>query len=1041
MSITGLRNYIRDIRKCASKQTEQLRVNKELGKIRSKFKKSKKMSGYDRKKYVAKLLYTYMIGYDIDFGHIEAVELLHSKKYSEKQIGYLAVALLLNENDEFIKLIINSIHNDLLSGNEHSQCLALTAIANIGGKEMAEALTSDVQKLLVSQSSSNFVKKKAALCLLRLFRKYPDLLIPSEWANRAEGLLNNYDYGVLTSVLSLLLALVAQDPEGYKVLQSKAIQLLKRIVIEESVQKEYHYHNVPVPWLQVKLLRILQYWKVPKSKTSANLLTNCLNKILTGFRLTRSRNHNNARRAILFESINLIIHLKNSERLLKISTKTLLKFLSYKETNIRYLSLECLTHLTAVSDDLTLVKKHQDTIFKGLKETDIGIQKRALDLLYTMCDHSNSTVIVGELIKFLVVANYSIRDELVLKTAILAESFATDFSWYVDTILRLIRLGGDSVSDDIWHRVVRIVTNNPTLRHYASKVLFRTLQTECQEKAVSVGSYILGEFGGTIARERDSTPDKQLNVLIAKYKIVKPKTQIIILSSLTKLAKRHGSLREQIVEFIDKQRTHINTEIQQRSCEYYLMLTKYSDILEEAFENMPEFPQLENSLLKRIKEQEEDTMDPRAWSMEQKMREKGLGGSNKELTKTKEGEIEQTDEQPKEQQVKTTELISMNQDELIPKENVQTNNKVKEVSTIESQTIGENSINPMMNNQNIQNNQQQTSTSKGTSILDELSGINLNEGQNTQNNQQKQEQNYQSSNNNNQGQKKTNEEEIMGLFGSNNNNNNNNTNTRQNKIKNVLNSLILSTQEDPEQKLKNNFDSLCTNSGGVLYQDKYIQIGLKSQYHGSEGQLMLFYGNSQNSTFENFKTHITPVPYLKLRTDPVVDQIPGNTQQKQLLHFQCLQEFSSPPKINISFNCEELGQEKWNKTFQLPIVLSKFVQRVPLRAQEFMGRWKQIMGPPLGYQGTFVARTISAMEIGQILSGLGIQVLNGVDPNKNNIVGSGLFSAAKKKVGCLLRMETNLNKKSIKMTIKTTNTTVTSALKNLIQTQLEVRIL
>lgn len=44
------------------------------------------LSGYDRKKYVCKLLYIFILGWDIDFGHIEAVNLLNSSKYTEKQI-------------------------------------------------------------------------------------------------------------------------------------------------------------------------------------------------------------------------------------------------------------------------------------------------------------------------------------------------------------------------------------------------------------------------------------------------------------------------------------------------------------------------------------------------------------------------------------------------------------------------------------------------------------------------------------------------------------------------------------------------------------------------------------------------------------------------------------------------------------------------------------------------------------------------------------------------------------------------------------------
>ncbi len=95
------------------------------------------------------MLYIYMLGYEIDFGHIEAINLLSADKYSEKHMGYLACTLLLNENHELVTLITNCIKRDLNSQNPNDQCLGLTAIANIGGKEAAEALTQYVQKLLV----------------------------------------------------------------------------------------------------------------------------------------------------------------------------------------------------------------------------------------------------------------------------------------------------------------------------------------------------------------------------------------------------------------------------------------------------------------------------------------------------------------------------------------------------------------------------------------------------------------------------------------------------------------------------------------------------------------------------------------------------------------------------------------------------------------------------------------------------------------------------------------------------------------------------
>lgn len=55
-----------------------------MAKIRKTFKEAKDIDGYDRRKYVSKLLYMYLLGYEIDFGHMEALNLLSSLKFQEK---------------------------------------------------------------------------------------------------------------------------------------------------------------------------------------------------------------------------------------------------------------------------------------------------------------------------------------------------------------------------------------------------------------------------------------------------------------------------------------------------------------------------------------------------------------------------------------------------------------------------------------------------------------------------------------------------------------------------------------------------------------------------------------------------------------------------------------------------------------------------------------------------------------------------------------------------------------------------------------------
>lgn len=113
--------------------------------------------------------------------------------------------------------------------------------------------------LFFCSTSKAFVKKKAALTLLRLYRKHPGIVQP-EWAERIISLMDDPDMGVALSVLSLVMALVQDNPERYKGSYAKAAQRLKRIVVDNDIAQDYIYYKVPCPWVQVKLLRLLQYY-------------------------------------------------------------------------------------------------------------------------------------------------------------------------------------------------------------------------------------------------------------------------------------------------------------------------------------------------------------------------------------------------------------------------------------------------------------------------------------------------------------------------------------------------------------------------------------------------------------------------------------------------------------------------------------------------------------------------------------------------------------------------------------------------------------
>lgn len=103
------------------------------------------------------------------------------------------------------------------------------------------------------------MKKKAALTLLRLYRKYPGI-VQNEWAERIISLMDDPDMGVTLSVTSLIMAVVQDKPEEYRGSYVKAAQRLKKIVVDREIAPDYLYYRVPCPWIQVKLLRLLQYY-------------------------------------------------------------------------------------------------------------------------------------------------------------------------------------------------------------------------------------------------------------------------------------------------------------------------------------------------------------------------------------------------------------------------------------------------------------------------------------------------------------------------------------------------------------------------------------------------------------------------------------------------------------------------------------------------------------------------------------------------------------------------------------------------------------
>ncbi|KAG1677810.1 hypothetical protein FOA52_008574 [Chlamydomonas sp. UWO 241] len=611
----GLNNFIQEIRDAKNHEQEAQRVEKELAKIREKFGDDKGLTAYDKRKYVWKLLYIHMLGYNIDFGHKQACDLIPKPKYKDKQVGYMACAILMSENDEFLRLSINAVHVDLISRNEAFECLALNFVGSVGGREMAEALVPDILKLLSNGSSRPLVKKRAALCLLRMMRRTPpgqEVVHPDTFCSILNDLLEERDLGLLLSTVTLLLGILARNgPAGYEPTQARLLRILERmILVEESagrdVPPEYLFYGVPCPWLQSKTLRALQHFLSPEIAEEKTLLNSILETVITTVPTAHKSNPNkaNALHSITFEGLQLVLLKNDCEPTLRAkAVETLSRLLDSEQANVVYLSLEMLSRLTSAPDVLAAIRERTVTVMSALKGPDANVRRKALDLLFATCDASNAEALVAELLEYFGECDYTLKEELVLKIAILAEKFAPTVQWYVDTALALLERAGDFVSDDIWQRTAQLVTNNDSMQQYAAREVVSVLRRGgvVHESMVSTAAYVLGEYGRLVAAE--VAPAEQFKLLQGLLATATAPTRGLLYTAFIKLylqAPNDSELRSTAIAQFQGASASMDADLQQRAAEYLALAAAPSEQSTKFVLPMPKWPERESTLLRQL---------------------------------------------------------------------------------------------------------------------------------------------------------------------------------------------------------------------------------------------------------------------------------------------------------------------------------------------------------------------------------------------------------------------------------------------------------
>lgn len=622
----GLTQFILDLRNSNNAIEERKRINLEINNIQAKFALPS-INSYQKKKYVCKLIYIHLLGLsdEVSFALEHVFPLMSSKNYLEKQLGYIGVAVFLRGSasppeylDTWILRLSRYLVRDLQSNSEETNALALQLIAsslsglapdvriseNDASAERWTELSELVYGLCVSPISVPIIKKRALLALLLLLQLYPLLVVANDnWIPRLLTLLDDPDPGLVLCVVPLARLLTSLKPKFARSLTPAIANLLYCLVVDTKCPKEYLYYDVPAPWLVVKLLLLIEHFfllEPPSNLELASLdpetvghLRQVVSKsILNASKPAPGQPYKNSQASILFQAVALASFLDASQEAISGATLALVQLLDSLETNTRYLVLDALSKLSARSAYKAPFVDYLDKIFASLNDKDISVRKKALDLLYIICDKNTHTQIINTLLNYFVAAESSLRSDISVKIAVLAEQYATDSIWYVSTMLRLLSIGGNSSktnagvnglasSGEVWERIIQIIVNNEDLQVKTCRYIINLLKkpdSSTPENLVKVAAFALGEFGYRLNNGDKSDQfgiHAQFGILLQCYTVSTLLARPLLMNAFLKMLTRFPDedFVPDILDLFELESFSLDLEVQTRAHQFLKVAT------------------------------------------------------------------------------------------------------------------------------------------------------------------------------------------------------------------------------------------------------------------------------------------------------------------------------------------------------------------------------------------------------------------------------------------------------------------------------------
>jgi len=429
--------------------------------------------------------------------------------------------LLLSEQADVLMLATNSLKNDLNASNRFVAGLALCTIGNLATSDMSRDLAPEVDKHL--KASTPYLRKKACLAMARCLTKCPDMV--DDFVDRVVTLLKDKSHGVLITVVQLMTVVLLIDmqnaeEEGIEDITETpcrvaflrlvpALVKLLRNLLSMGYSPEHEVGGISDPFLQVQILTVLRLLGTNNEKASEEM-----NDVLAQV-ATNTETSKNAGNAILYECVQTIMATESEDSLRVLAVNILGRFLLNRDNNIRYVALNTLARCVeeqrhAGRQDGLLVsgenansaasalQRHRTTVVDCLKDPDISIRQRALELIYHLVNQENVEDLTGELLNYLVMCPREHRSDICSRVLRVVDTYSPDDRWRVDTLITMLTIAGRETSNDVQYAtIVYISRSSEDLQAYATHKLLKAIRDDdgTQLGLLEVGIWCIGEFG------------------------------------------------------------------------------------------------------------------------------------------------------------------------------------------------------------------------------------------------------------------------------------------------------------------------------------------------------------------------------------------------------------------------------------------------------------------------------------------------------------------------------------------------------------------